>query len=163
MTATDTDVKEAVVVISRTFDAPRELVFKMFTDPKHLTQFWGPKGFTAPSCELDLRVGGAFRLEMRGPDGTEYPCTAIYREIVKPERIVYAGPPEDSPGCGGGLPPRAVVTMTFTEHGGRTTITIHTHLQSMADREAAVQMGFKEGWAASLDRLADHLAKAGLD
>ena len=60
-----------VIVISRVIDAPRELVFEAFTDPTHLVQFWGPKGFTAPACEVDLRVGGAFRVEMRAPDGSD--------------------------------------------------------------------------------------------
>jgi uncharacterized protein YndB with AHSA1/START domain len=157
-TTADIQVSDAVIVIKRTFDAPRELVFKMFTDPKHLMQFWGPNGFTSPACELDLRVGGAFTLQMRGPDGAMYPCTGVYREIVAPERIVYAGVRDDSIGCGGGLPPRSVVTMSFAEREGKTTLTIHTRLHSAADREAAVQMGFNPGWEASLDRLAEYLA-----
>jgi uncharacterized protein YndB with AHSA1/START domain len=155
---TDAKLSDApVIVIQRTFDAPRALVFRMFTDPKHLMQFWGPQGFTSPACEVDLRVGGVFRLHMRAPDGAIYPCTGIYREIVEPERIVYAGVSDDSLGCGGGLPPRAVVTLTFAEHAGKTTLTIHTRLQSVADRDAAVETGFNAGWADSLDRLAVYL------
>jgi uncharacterized protein YndB with AHSA1/START domain len=150
---------EQVIVISRTFDAPRELVFNAFTDPEHLAQFWGPEGFTCPSCEVDLRVGGTFRVEMRAPDGASYPCVGVYREIVRPERIVYASTADEGHPCGGGLPPRAVVTMTFTDLGGKTKLTIHTRLQSAADRDAAIVGGFNEGWTDALDKLAALLAR----
>jgi uncharacterized protein YndB with AHSA1/START domain len=145
--------EDAIIVISRVVDAPRELVFEAFTDPKHLSQFWGPKWTTAPRCEVDLRVGGKFRVEMRGPDGATYPCTGVYREIDPPERLVYAGTAEDDNPCGGGLPPRSLVTMTFAEQGGKTKITIHTRLGSYADREAAIAGGFSTGWNDALDRL----------
>lgn len=148
-----------VIVITRTFDAPRAIVFKMFTDPKHVAQWWGPKGFTSPGCEIDLRVGGVFLLHMRGPDGTTYPCKGVYREIVEPERIVYTGVADDGHACGGGLPPRACVTFSFVEHDGKTTLTIDTRLDSVADRDAAVKMGFHAGWTQSFERLADHLAR----
>jgi uncharacterized protein YndB with AHSA1/START domain len=150
---------ERTIVITRVFDAPRALVFKAWTDPTHVAQWWGPKGFTNPACEMDLRVGGAFRLHMRGPDGATYPCTGTYREIAEPERIVYAGEAEDGHPCGAGLPPRSLVTVTFAERDGKTTVTIHTRLQTVADRDAAVKMGFDTGWASSLDRLAEHLLK----
>src|SRR5262245_14317085 len=104
---------EQVIVISRVFDAPRELVFRAFTDPKHLARFWGPKWTSVPVCEVDLRVGGAFRVNMRGPDGAIYACTGVYRDIVEPELIVYDSTTDDSNPCGGGLPPRSVITMTF--------------------------------------------------
>jgi uncharacterized protein YndB with AHSA1/START domain len=142
------------IVITRIFDAPRELVFKMFTDPKHLAEFWGPKGFTSTVREMDPRPGGTFRLEMHGPDGATYPC-----EVIAPERIVYSGVPDCSHPCGGGLPPRALVTMIFAERDGKTTLTIDTRFESLADRDAAVKTGFNSGWAQSLDRLADRLEK----
>jgi uncharacterized protein YndB with AHSA1/START domain len=104
---------ERGILISRVVDAPRDLVFKAFTDPKHLIQFWGPKGFNCAYCEVDLRVGGAFRIQMRGPDGINYPATGTYRDIDPPKRIVYAGTADEGHPCGGGLPPRSVVTMTF--------------------------------------------------
>ena len=150
---------EATIVIRRTLDAPRELVFQAFTEPEHLMQFWGPKFTTAPVCEVDLRVGGAFRVEMRGPDGAVYPCTGVYREIVPPERLVFASTTADDNPCGGGLPPRAVVTISFAAEGSKTRITIHAQLQSHAAREAAIAGGFSAGWADSLDRLAALLAK----
>jgi uncharacterized protein YndB with AHSA1/START domain len=150
---------EQIIVISRVFDAPRELVFSAFTEPRHLSQFWGPKGFSCPSCQVDLRVGEQFRVDMRGPDGGMYPCTGIYREIVKPERIVYDSTADDGHPCGGGLPPRAVVTMNFADVGGKTKLTIHTRLQSAADRDAAIAGGFNQGWNDSLDRLTELLSR----
>jgi len=158
MPTSDIAIGDQIIIIRRVVDAPRALVFAAFTDPKHLAQFWGPKGFTAPACEVDLRVGGRFRVEMRGPDGKTYPCTGTYREIVPPERIVYASTASDENPCGGGLPPRALVTMTFVERAGETEITIRTLLQSAADRDAAVKGGFNAGWNDSLDRLAEMLA-----
>ena len=156
--STSRELDERTIVITRVFDAPRDLVFRAWTDPKHVAQWWGPQGFTNPLCEMDLRVGGVFRVHMRGPDGVTYPCKGVYREVREPERIVYAGEAEEgSVGCGAGLPPRALVTVTFAERDGKTTVTIHTRLQSAADREAAVQTGFNTGWASSLDRLAEHL------
>jgi uncharacterized protein YndB with AHSA1/START domain len=146
-------------VITRIFDAPRELVFKMFTDPKHLAEFWGPKGFTSTVREMDPRPGGTFRLEMRGPDGATYPCEGLYREVIAPERIVYSGGPDCGHPCGGGLPPRALVTMIFAEDDGNTALTIDTRFESLADRDAAVKTGFNSGWASSLERLADLLEK----
>ena len=151
--------EDLVIVVTRTFDAPRELVFKLFTDPKHLAQFWGPKGFTSTVREMDPRPGGTFRLDMRGPDGGICPCKGVYREVVEPERIVYSGGPDCGHPCGGGLPPRALVTMTFAGHDGKTTLTINTRFEAAADRDAAVKMGFNTGWASCLDRLADLLEK----
>jgi uncharacterized protein YndB with AHSA1/START domain len=151
--------EDLVLVVTRIFDAPRGLVFKMFTDPKHLAQFWGPKGFISSVREMDARPGGAFRIDMRGPDGAICPCEGVYRQVVEPERIVYSGGPEGNHGCGGGVPPRALVTMTFAGHDGKTTLTINTRFEVAADRDAAVQMGFNTGWASSLDRLADLLEK----
>ena len=151
--------EDLVIVIARTFDAPRELVFKMFTDPKHLARFWGPEGFTSTVREAVPRPGGAFHIDMRGPDGAIYPCKGVYREVVEPERIVYIGEPDGGHGCGGGLPPRALVTITFAGHDGKTTLTINTRFEAAADRDAAVKMGFNMGWASSLDRLADLLEK----
>ena len=75
-------------VITRVFDAPRSLVFKMWTDPKHMAHWWGPKGFTNPVCEMDVRPGGAWRIVMRGPDGGEHPAKGVYREVVAPGRLV---------------------------------------------------------------------------
>jgi uncharacterized protein YndB with AHSA1/START domain len=159
MSATATGQSAAdTIVISRTLDAPRELVFAAFTDPHHLAQFWGPRFTRVADCKVDLRVGGAFRVEMRGPDGTVYPCTGTYREIVPPERLVYAATTADDNPCGGGLPPRSLVTVTFVAVRDKTHVTIVAQLQSADDRTAAMAGGYGEGWNDSLDRLADLLA-----
>jgi uncharacterized protein YndB with AHSA1/START domain len=79
--------EDLVIIVTRIFDAPRELVFKMFTDPKHLAWFWGPKGFTSTVREMDPRPGGTFRLDMRGTDGATYPCEGLYREVIAPRSL----------------------------------------------------------------------------
>jgi uncharacterized protein YndB with AHSA1/START domain len=159
MSATATEQTAArTIVISRTLDAPRELVFAAFTDPRHLSQFWGPRFTRVSDCAVDLRVGGAFRIEMQGPDGTVYPCTGTYREIVPPERLVYAATTADDNPCGGGLPPRSLVTITFVAVRGKTHLTIVAQLRSADDRAAAMAGGYSEGWNDSLDRLAELLA-----
>ena len=90
---------DSVIIIERVFDAPRALVFKMFTDPFHLAQFWGPHGSTNPVCEIDLRPGGLWRQVMRFPNGSEYAHDSVYIEIVEPERIVYRDVPLGSTAC----------------------------------------------------------------
>src|SRR5437879_6953424 len=97
-TADDKRSARHEVRITRIIDAPRARVFKMWTDPKHLAQWWGPKGFTNPVCELDLRVGGALRIVMRAPDGVDYPMGGLFREIVEPERLVFTATAEDDAG-----------------------------------------------------------------
>jgi uncharacterized protein YndB with AHSA1/START domain len=155
-TAKASSTAEREIVITRVLNAPRALVFQLWADPQHLVQWWGPKGFTSFACDSDRKAGGKFHLQMRAPDGTIHPCSATIREMVEPERIVFAGQ-EDGSGCGAGIPPRSVVTVTFAEHDGQTKVTIHTLLESAADREAAAEMGFVVGWNGCFDRLAEML------
>src|SRR5579864_4389397 len=89
-----------VMEMTRVFDAPRKVVFAAWTDPKQMAQWWGPTGFTTPVCELDVRPGGAIRIDMRAPDGTIYPMTGVYKEIVPPERIVFTAVALDKDGKG---------------------------------------------------------------
>src|SRR5258708_11000284 len=86
------------LVLTRVFDAPRELVFKAWTDPKRVREWWGPHGFTNPVCELDARPGGAIRIHMRGPNGIVYPMTGVYQEVVEPERLVFVSSALDANG-----------------------------------------------------------------
>ncbi|HYT22372.1 MAG TPA: SRPBCC domain-containing protein, partial [Candidatus Polarisedimenticolia bacterium] len=105
------------LVLTRVFDALRELVFKAWTDPKIVAQWWGPHRFTNPVCELDARPGGAMRIHMRGPDGTVYPMTGNYQEIVEPERIVFTSAALDA----AGNPMFEMLTaVTFAEQGRKT-------------------------------------------
>ena len=146
--------EDRVLVITRTLDAPRELVWRMFSDPFHLAQWWGPKDFTNPVCEVDFRVGGHWHHVMRGPDGREYPTDSTFIEIVPPERIVYRNAAPKGGVWEGNPPPSFVRTITFTEDGGRTTLTLRAAFDSVADRQRAMDRGFKEGTEQSYDRLA---------
>jgi len=148
------------LLISRTFHAPRALVWKAWTDPLHIKQWWGPKEFDNTACEADLRVGGTFLLIMCAPDGNAYPCKGIYREIVEPARIVYDSEAEENHPCGAGLPPRARVTITFTEHADKTTLLLHTLFETADRRDAANEGGFSKSWGEALERLAATLQQS---
>lgn len=141
------------LVMSRTFDAPRALVFAAWTDPGHVAQWWGPAGFENTRCDLDLRVGGAFRLFMRAPDSSVHCCSGVFREIVRPERLVYENYEEGHP-CGAGIPPGAVVTVLFEDEGAATKLTISTEFPSSDARLAARAGGFSKSWLEALERLA---------
>lgn len=143
------------LIIERSFDAPRRLVWRAWTDPELIQQWWGPQGFHNSACAIDLRVGGAIHLTMCAPDGNSYPCQGIFREIVEPERIVYDSTADDGHPCGAGLPPRAVVTVSFIEQQkDRTQLILHTRFENTSGRDAANQSGYSTSWAEALERLA---------
>ncbi len=144
------------LVITRIIDAPRELVFQAWTEPAHLVRWWGPHGFTTPVCEMDVRLGGTFRITMRSPEGEEYRIKGVYHEILAPERLVYTNGWDEAGRPGG----ESLVTLTFSDHAGRTRLTILTEFASVADLETFKGMGVAEGWGESLGRLERHLAKA---
>jgi uncharacterized protein YndB with AHSA1/START domain len=145
------------VVITRTFSAPRELVFKAWTDPRDVAQWWGPHRFTNPVCELDARPGGAIRIHMRGPDGTVYPMTGVYEEIVEPERLVFTSAALDKEG---NHLFELRTTVTFVAHGGETTVTVKTRVVKSTPAGAPYLGGMEAGWTQSLERLKAYLAKA---
>ena len=145
------------LIITRTFDAPRALVWQAWTDPKHIMQWWGPAGFNNEACESDLRVGGRFRLAMRAPDGNVYPCIGTFREVIEHQRIVYDGEAAEGHPCGAGIPPRAVVTISFDEQQGKTRLTLHTRFASVERKVAAGDARFVVSWEEALGRLAGHL------
>ena len=140
------------IVLSREFDAPRELVFRAYTDPAHLPHWWGPDGFTNTVHEMDVRPGGMWRFTMRGPDGTDYPNRITYQEIVAPERLAFAygEDVDDDPGA-------FQVTVTFDDLGGRTRVTQRMVFPTAAQRDAAVQFGAVELGQQTLAKLAAHL------
>jgi uncharacterized protein YndB with AHSA1/START domain len=146
--------EERELVFTRVFDAPRELVFEAWTDPKHLPHWWGPNGFTLTIHEMDVRPGGHWRFTMHGPDGVDYPNWVLYEEIVKPERLVYSH--------GGGKEgddAEFQVTASFAKQGGKTKVTMRMLFKSAADRDRVVkEYGAIEGANQTLDRLAAHLA-----
>jgi uncharacterized protein YndB with AHSA1/START domain len=147
---------ERTVVITRTFDAPRELVFKAWTDAKHLAQWWGPKGFTNPICEVDARPGGALRIVMRAPDGAEHPMTGVFREVRAPARLVFTNVAVDRDGK-----PllEGLTTVTFAEQGGKTKLTVESRAVGLVAYAARMLEGMEAGWTQSIDRLGDHVAR----
>jgi uncharacterized protein YndB with AHSA1/START domain len=147
------------IVITRTFDAPRDLVFKAWTDCDHLMQWWGPRQWPLWKCTLDLRPGGVWHYCMRSSEGQEAWGRAVYREIAGPERLVYTDTFSDADGSI--IPPEMLTTVTFTGQQARTLVTIHTVFKSAADRDAVIDMGMEQGMAETLDRLAEHLATLG--
>jgi uncharacterized protein YndB with AHSA1/START domain len=140
------------LVMTRTFDAPRALVFKAWTDPSHVQQWWGPRGFTNPRCDWDARPGGAIHVDMRGPDGTVYPMPGTFHEVVAPERIVFSSSAVD-----GAL--EVLTTVTFAEEGARTKMTLEAIVVKVAEEAAFALAGMREGWTQTLDRLGDDLAQ----
>ena len=156
--ASDASTKpvEREVVITRIFDAPRSLVFKMWTDPKHLVQWWGPKSFTNSVCEVDAHVGGKWRIVMRAPNGEEYPGGGVYREIVEPERLAFTNNAIDKDG---NTILEGLTTVTLVEVGRQTKLTLQTRAVAVVPYAAAYLAGMEAGWTQSLERLAEHLAR----
>jgi uncharacterized protein YndB with AHSA1/START domain len=152
-----TESAERVLVIERVFDASPSLVFKAWTDPKHVAQWWGPKGFTSPVCEMDARPGGAIRIVMRAPDGAEHPITGVFREVVEPKRLVFTTVAVDA-ACNPIID--GLTTVTFAEHGGNTKLTLRRRAVALNGVAASMLAGMQTGWTQSLDRLAEHLARA---
>lgn len=146
------------LVITRIFDAPREAVWKAWTDPGHMTRWWGPKEFTTPACRIDFRVGGKYLYCMRSPEGQDYWGTGVYREIVPLERIVCTDSfadangnvvPASHYGMQGDWPSEMLVTVTFEEDHGKTIMTLrHDGIppETLSDCET--------GWSGSFDKLA---------
>ena len=151
----DLDRDPRSIVAVREFDAPRELVWQAWTDPKHLAKWWGPNGFTTTTNTYDARPGGVWRFVMHGPDGRDYQNRITFEEVVKPERIVYRH--------GGGAdvePVQFKTTVTFEDIGGKTRLTMHMLFPSAAERDRVIkEYGADKGLVQTLARLAEHLAK----
>jgi uncharacterized protein YndB with AHSA1/START domain len=131
-------------------------VFKACTEAAHLAQWWGPKGFTNPACEVDARPGGALRIVMRAPDGAEYPMTGVFREVTAPARLVFTSAAvdrDDKPLL------EQVTTVTFSEQGRKTKLTLETRAVGLVAYAARMLEGMEAGWTQSIDRLGDHVAR----
>jgi len=144
------------IIITRVFDAPRTLVFKAWTDPKHLAQWWGPRGFTNPRCEIDVRPGGLIRIDMRAPNGTVHPMAGVYLEIVEPERLTYTSGALDDQGK---QLFEFLHVVTFAERNGKTTLTINSKVVKTTATAAKYIGGFEAGMTQSLEKLAATLAQ----
>ena len=163
MTEQTSRATEQVLVIERVFDAPRELVWRAWTEPEHFMRWWGPKDFTSPACKIDLRVGGTYLACMRSPEGQDFWSTGTYREIVVPERIVYTDTfadaegnvvPATQYGMSADIPLELLVTVTLEPYEGKTRLTLrHAGLPAgeMSDLTSA-------GWNESFDKLAESFA-----
>jgi uncharacterized protein YndB with AHSA1/START domain len=142
------------IVLTRVFDAPRELVWEAWTDPKHVVNWWGPRGFTTTIEKMDVRPGGVWKHVMHGPDGTDYPNSSVFKEVVKPERIVYShgGGKKGEPGA------HFVATWTFEALGDKTRVTMRGVFDTAADRDRVVkEYGAIEGGKQTLERFAEYL------
>jgi uncharacterized protein YndB with AHSA1/START domain len=141
------------LALVRVFDAPRHLVFDAYTKPELLKRWFGPVGWTLIECEVDLRVGGTYRYVMRKDNGNEMGLGGVFREIVRPERIV-AAESFDDPWYEG----QAIATTTFVEHGGKTTLTTTVRYDSKAIRDAVLKSPMESGVESAYNRLAELLA-----
>jgi uncharacterized protein YndB with AHSA1/START domain len=129
----------------------------MWTDPVHLKEWFGPGIFTNPVCEVDARVGGKWHIVMRDPQGNDYPCGGVYREVVEPERLAFTNIATDKEG-------NAIIdgftTVIFEEDNGKTKLTLKTRGTAVVDYAAEYLKGMEAGWTQSLESLATALAKA---
>ena len=149
----DIDAKsatEAVIVMSRVLDAPRNVVWAAFTDPKHVVNWFGGHGFSNPVCEMDVRPGGLWRHVMRTPDGAEYAMTYVFVEVVKPEKISWRKVDHGAQPDGF---PSPLNTVTFEDHGNKTKWQLVARFDSIAERDRATQIGFAETIAEGTERL----------
>lgn len=163
---TTTNTEEWDLIITRVFDAPRELVWKAWTEPESMKCWWGPKGFTSPVYKMDLRVGGEYLSCMRSPDGQDFWSKGVFREIIEPERLVMTDSFADKEGntvsasyygMSGDWPLEMLVTVVFEEHEGKTKLTLkHSGSKgiSATDRD-----NMQQGWNESFDKLAECLMK----
>jgi uncharacterized protein YndB with AHSA1/START domain len=138
---------EHEIILSRDFDAPRELVFEAFSKPEHLARWWGQKDSTLPVCEMDFRPGGAWRFVEHAADGNDYGFRGEYRDIVRPERITWTFEFEGAPGH------IVVETMTFEDLGGRTRIIGTSVFDTVEDRDEMYNSGMARGASEAYDRL----------
>ncbi len=139
------------IVLTRVFDAPRDLVFDAFSNPELLKRWFGPRGWSMPVCEVDLKVGGGFRFVLRGPDGKDMGMRGVYQEITPPARSVHMESFDDYPG-------ESQVTAVFVEEEGKTTLTATVRYPSKEVRDIVLKSGMEHGAAESYDKLAELLA-----
>jgi uncharacterized protein YndB with AHSA1/START domain len=152
-TSIDADEREPKLVITRIFDAPRDVVFQAWTEPGRVARWWGPQGFVTTYCDMDIRPGGAFRVCMRSPEGAEHWKQGVYREVVEPERLVFTFAWEDTDG---NATHQTLVTVSFAEEGSRTKLTLHQAVfETVARRDE-----HQRGWTSTLQRFAEYLANS---
>jgi uncharacterized protein YndB with AHSA1/START domain len=170
MTSADTKATSEPFVISRVLDAPRDLVWKVFTDPEHMKQWWGPKGFTVVASNMDLRPGGIYHYGLKAPDGAPMWGKFVYREITPPERMVFLNSFSDEAGgvtrhpMAPKWPLQMLSTFTFEDlGGGKTKFTVNWRAYNATEEEMAVfdnsRAGMQQGWSGTMENLEAYLAK----
>lgn len=148
------DSSERTLVITRTFDAPRNLVFKAWTERDHLVRWFGPRDFKVVSCEMDVRTGGCFRIHSRSPQGSDHYLQGVYREIVPPERLVSTYAWSDAQWKPNR--PETILTLRFEDEQGKTKLTLHQGVfESVTARDL-----HHGGWNESLEMFATYVAQA---
>lgn len=159
-------IEERDIVFERMFDAPRELVFKVFKEPEHLARWWGPKGWILPVCKIDFRPGGVWHYCMKCVDenqgdffGMESWGKGVYQEIVEPDKIVYVDFFSDAEGNTVEGMPSALITLTFIEHEGKTILINRTQYESSDALKSVTDMGVVEGFTQTWDRLEELLSE----
>lgn len=139
------------LVITRVFDAPRALVFKLWTDPRHVAKWWGPRDYPATQMKMDVRPGGTWRGCLTHENGDELWLGGVYREVSPPERLAFTFAWEEE----GERGLETLVTVTFVEEGGKTKMTFrHAPFRSVGELE-----GHQGGWNSTFDRLEEYLAQ----
>jgi uncharacterized protein YndB with AHSA1/START domain len=147
------------LVLTRVYDAPRALVFKAWTNPEYVAQWWGPKGFTNPVCRWDARPGGEIYVDMRAPDGFVNPMKGTFLDVVEPERLAFRCVAHENEQGEPGVD--VVHTITLIEQDGKTTLTLHSAVLSILPEIAfALDGDMERGWNSSLDKLGETLARA---
>ena len=146
------DTADREIVVARVIAAPRPLVFDAFTDARHVSNWWGPRGFSTPTHAMDLRPGGRWRFTMHGPDGTDHENLVVYEEVVRPERLSYAHGEPGEP-----FVAHFHATITFVERDGGTEVTLRSVFPSAVALALAMAVGAVEGARQTLERLAEQL------
>lgn len=153
------------VVFVQTFDAPRDLVWKAWTDPDMLRAWWGPHGCDTPECDIDLRIGGGYRIVSRAPDGTLYPVKGVYLEIEETRRLVMTDNSDDMPAywrkaynkrrkaADDAALAEIVLTLTLEDAGGGTKMTLSSRFATAADRDAFFKMNSEDTWRQSFEKM----------
>ncbi len=146
---------ERTVTLTRIYDAPRELVWKAWTEPARLAAWFGPRGFSSSVPELDLRVGGALRIVMHGPDGNDYPMKGVFRAVEPPARLVFSTVALDNDG---NHLLEGETTVALEEQGGKTKLTLHSFAKGIVPTAPQMLAGMDAGWSQCLDKLGELVA-----
>ncbi|MEY7852212.1 SRPBCC domain-containing protein [Natrarchaeobius sp. A-rgal3] len=154
------DPSQYDTTITRTFDAPRETVWAAWTDPEQVAEWWGPEGFTVPHCELDVRPGGTFHIDMEAPDGTIYPDAGEILEVEEPDRLVLLSRAFEDEDGKAQLEVRN--TVSFEDEGGRTHLTLQAEVLSATPAVEEALGGMELGWTGSFEKLEEYLDESGV-